>query len=169
MWTHPGKKLLFMGGEFAQGREWNHDASLDWHLLEHSSHEGIARLVGDLNRLYRDFPALHFSDARSDGFEWMDADASHLSVFAYLRKATDVAPAVLVICNFTPVLRENYRLGVPSAGFYREILNTDAAIYGGCDQGNDGGVQSEDQPSHGRPFSLNVRVPPLATLVFTLV
>jgi 1,4-alpha-glucan branching enzyme len=99
----------------------------------------------------------------------MDADAAHMSVFAYLRKATDLAPAVLVVCNFTPVVREDYRLGVYEAGFYREILNTDAALYGGCDQGNSGGVQTSEQPSHGRPFSLNLRIPPLATVMFSLV
>jgi 1,4-alpha-glucan branching enzyme len=168
MWAHPGKKLLFMGGEFAQGREWNHDSSLDWHLLEHDCHRGMQQLIGDLNQLYRNLPALHWGDAQSQGFEWVDADDRHLSMFAFLRKADGLAPPLLVVCNMTPVVREDYRVGVSLPGYYRERLNTDASLYGGSDQGNAGGVMSEAIGAHGRPYSLSIRVPPLATVVFEL-
>lgn len=167
MWAHPGKKLLFMGGEFAQGVEWNHNVSLDWHLLDVHFHQGVQRLVQDLNRLYRECPQLHRHDCNPQGFEWVDADDRHNSVFAFIRKADNCAP-MLIVANMTPVLREGYRLGVPSAGYYRELLNTDARLYGGGDYGNGGGRVAESEESHGRPWSISLTLPPLATLVFTL-
>jgi 1,4-alpha-glucan branching enzyme len=167
MWTHPGKKLLFMGGEFAQGVEWNHNVSLDWHLLDVHYHQGVQRLVQDLNRLYREYPPLHRHDCNPQGFEWVEADDRHNSIFAFIRKAEHCAP-LLIVSNMTPVTREAYRLGVPAAGYYRELLNTDAQIYGGGDRGNGGGCVAQEQESHGRPWSINLLLPPLSTLVFIL-
>lgn len=165
MWGHPGKKLLFMGGEFAQGREWDHNSALDWHLVDEVHwHSGIKKLVEDLNHLYTQTPALHFNDCEARGFEWLDADDNAASVFAFARKAHD--KLVVVISNMTPVLREGYRVGVPRAGFYKERLNTDAAIYGGGDKGNAGGVVSEKISSHGREESILLTLPPLATVYF---
>lgn len=168
MWAHPGKKLLFMGAEFAQGREWNHDASLDWHLLGIAPHAGMQLLVKDLNRLYQQHPALHWGDASAQGFEWVDADNAHLSVFSFVRKAEAYGALVLVVVNMTPVVRQNFHVGVPSAGFYRELLNTDAALYGGSETGNAGGVLAQPVPACGRPYSLNLTLPPLATVYFSL-
>lgn len=167
MWAHPGKKLLFMGGEFAQGAEWNHDQSLDWHLLDMSCHQGIQNLVKDLNSLYTKHPALHQNDCKHDGFEWIEADDDHNSVFAFLRKS-DNTPPILVVSNLTPIARKSYRLGVPASGYYREIMNTDAEYYGGGDQGNGGGCIAEDTPSHGRDRSIQVTLPGLSTLMFIL-
>ncbi|AZB64194.1 1,4-alpha-glucan branching protein GlgB [Cereibacter sphaeroides] len=166
MWAHPGKKLLFMGGEFAQEREWNHDASLDWHLLDDPSHAGMKRLVADLNREYRKRPALHRMDCDPEGFEWIDAGDSENSVLSFLRKAPGEKP-VLAVCNLTPVVRSDYRIGVPEGGEWREILNSDAAIYGGSDVGNPGGLQAEEVSWHGRPASLRLTLPPLATIFVT--
>jgi 1,4-alpha-glucan branching enzyme len=179
MYAQPGKKLLFMGGEFGQWDEWDHNHSLQWHLLEHESHRGIARLIGDLNRIYRDEPALHTGDCASEGFEWVDCNDEHLSVIAFLRKTVPGAGggasagervsgggAVLVVCNFTPVPREDYHVGVPASGRWSEILNSDAQIYGGSGVGNLGGVQSTGQPHHGRPDSLRITLPPLGVLFF---
>jgi 1,4-alpha-glucan branching enzyme len=163
MWTHPGKKLLFMGGEFAQEREWSHERALDWQLLDKPLHAGLKRLVRDLNTLYRECPALHAQDCDAGGFEWVEADDAAHSVYAFLRHGG--GGHCLVVCNFTPVPREGYRLGVPAPGFYRERLNTDSALYGGSDAGNIGGVQAEAVPSHGRAWSLMLRLPPLSMLV----
>lgn len=138
MWAHPGKKLLFMGGEFAQEREWNHDGALDWHLLEDPLHDGIRRLLGDLNAAYRGEEALHALDAEPDGFRWVIGDDAGNSVFAFLRRGRDGAPPVLVVANMTPVPRSSYRVGVPRAGRWREALNSDAAVYGGSGMGNFG-------------------------------
>ncbi|MHA1158233.1 MAG: 1,4-alpha-glucan branching enzyme, partial [Alphaproteobacteria bacterium] len=168
MWGHPGKKLLFMGGEFAQGREWNHDASLDWHLLEVNWHAGVQRLVRDLNRLYRDLPALHQRDCRADGFEWLEANADADSVFAWIRQGEDGARPVIVVCNFTPVARDAWRVGVPAAGHWVERVNTDADLYGGGGRGNFGGVYSQAIAAHGRSHSLQIVLPPLSTLIFEL-
>ncbi|TQV80059.1 1,4-alpha-glucan branching protein GlgB [Exilibacterium tricleocarpae] len=168
MWTHPGKKLLFMGGEFAQGREWNHEASLDWHLLDIPLHAGVQRLVRDLNHLYRRTPALYQCDCESCGFAWLDHLDAESSIFAYLRFGYEGSAPVAVISNFTPVPRHGYRLGVPAAGYYAERLNTDAAVYGGSDLGNAGGLHAEPLPWQGQPQSLLITVPPLATLVFEL-
>jgi 1,4-alpha-glucan branching enzyme len=168
MWGHPGKKLLFMGQEFGQGTEWNADRSLDWHLLDTGWHKGVQTLIKDMNRLYRDEPALHQLDCDGAGFEWLESNDAEASVLAWLRKGRDGAPPVLVICNFTPTPREGYRLGLPAAGRWREILNTDAAIYGGSGIGNLGMIATEEVASHGRPFSARITVPPLGTLWFRL-
>ena len=140
MWTHPGKKLLFMGSEFAQEREWNHDHSLDWHLLDDEGNRNIQTLVRDLNRLYRETPALHVHDADPAGFEWIDGNDSDNSAYAYVRHGGAGDPPVLVVCNFTPVVRKAHRIGVPRAGRWVERLNTDAAFYGGSNVGNAGEV-----------------------------
>ena len=165
MWTHPGKKLLFMGGEIAQHREWNHDRSLDWHLLDQPRHAGMQRLVRDLNRLYAAEPALHARDCEPEGFRWVVLDDSQNSVLAFLRFGGEGTRPALVVCNFTPVTRQGYRLGVPQAGGWREVLNSDAAIYGGANTGNGGRVQAEGAASHGLPASLTLTLPALGTLV----
>ena len=164
MWMHPGKKLLFMGGEFAQGREWNHDQSLDWHLLGHEPHRQMQQWVRDLNRLYRAEPALHVADCSADGFEWIDTGDAANSVLSFLRRGG--GPTIVVACNFTPVPRHNYRIGVPGGGFWRELLNSDASCYGGSGQGNLGGLDAAPIPSAGRPHSLNATLPPLGIAVF---
>ncbi|MEE4378740.1 MAG: 1,4-alpha-glucan branching protein GlgB [Candidatus Competibacteraceae bacterium] len=166
MWTHPGKKLLFMGCEFAQGREWNHDAGLEWHLLDTHFHAGVQQLVRDLNRLYLNLPALHERDCESEGFLWIQADDSENSVFSFLRLGGEDATPVVVACNMTPNVRSGYRIGVPTAGFYTELLNTDAEIYAGSNVGNGGGVQTEPMPWLGQPHSLFVTLPPLGTVIF---
>ncbi len=166
MWTHPGKKLLFMGGEFGQWREWNHDDSLDWHLLEHAPHQGLLRLVGDLNRLYRSERALHQRDFSNEGFQWVGLHDWESSVMSYLRKGEDPADCLLVVCNFTPVVRHDYRVGVPRSGHWAEVLNSDAAVYGGSNIGNDGGAQARPHPEHGFPQSINLVLPPLSVSVF---
>jgi 1,4-alpha-glucan branching enzyme len=170
MYTQPGKKLLFMGAELAQWREWNHDRELDWHLLEHHHHAGMHAWVRDLNHFYRTEPAAHELDFDPAGFEWLDADDAWNSVLSYVRKSRPRVDGtrqdeLLVICNFTPLVRENYRVGVPGVGLWREILNSDAEVYGGSGIGNYGGVESVPVPSHGRPHSLNLRLPPLGVLV----
>jgi 1,4-alpha-glucan branching enzyme len=166
MYGHPGKKLLFMGDEFGQTNEWNHEASLDWHLLEMGPyHRGLQRLVQDLNGLYRTQPALYQVDFSSEGFQWMDCDDSDASVVSFVRRARDPEDFLLVVCNFTPVVRGGYRVGVPRGGFYHERLNTDGAIYGGSNVGNAGNVLAEPIPTHGQPYSLRLDLPPLATLV----
>lgn len=164
MWGHPGKKLLFMGCEFAQSREWNHDQSLDWHETNDPQHRGVQLLVRDLNHLYRSNPALHAMDCRADGFEWIEGGDSDQSVFVWARRAGD-APPVVVVCNMTPVLRR-YRIGLPSGGAWAEILNTDAAAYGGGNQGNMGGIWGEDIPHRGRAHSAEITLPPMAALWF---
>ena len=167
LWTHPGKKLLFMGGEFAQWSEWQHDHSLQWHLLEHAPHEGVRRWVRDLNRLYRTTAALHQRDFAPEGFEWVDCDNADDSVIVYLRRGVDPHEVALIACNFTPVPREHYRVGVPIGGTWTERLNSDAQEYGGSGIGNLGSTEAEPQSSHGRPYSLALRLPPLAVLVLT--
>jgi 1,4-alpha-glucan branching enzyme len=165
MWAHPDKKLLFMGCEFAQGREWDHDNSLDWHLMDETHwHGGVQKLVEDLNNLYTSTPALYYDDCEARGFEWLDADDNEASVFALARKAHN--DVVIVVSNMTPVLREGYRLGVHKLGFYNERLNTDAGIYGGGEKGNAGGVNAEAIPSHGRENSITITLPPLSTVFF---
>ncbi len=168
MWGHPGKKLLFMGQEFAQPAEWNHDRSLDWHLLDDRRHAGMRALIRDLNRLYRASPALHELDCESHGFEWIDANAAEESIFAWIRHGKEGAPPVVVVCNFTPVERGAWRLGVPVAGRWAERLNSDAADYGGQGRGNLGGVASQPAASHGRSNSIEIVLPPLSTLIFEL-
>jgi 1,4-alpha-glucan branching enzyme len=164
LWAYPGKKLLFMGGEFAQWSEWNADRSLDWHLLEQAAHQGIRRLVRDLNNIYRHFPALHELDCEPQGFEWICHDDTDQSVFAFVRRARD-GSFVVAVCNFTPVPRHGYRLGVPAAGSYREIINTDNAVYGGSGVGN-AAVASEAVAWQERAQSLVISVPPLATVMW---
>ncbi len=164
MWAYPGKKLLFMGQEFAQGVEWNVEAGLEWPLLDVGPHRGIRALVRDCNRLYREQRALHERDCEPDGFRWVEVDDRERSVFAWLRFGGDGAPPVVAIANFTPVPREGYRIGLPLPGRWREILNSDAAAYGGSDRGNAGGVDSHPGESHGQPCFANVSLPPLGTL-----
>jgi len=165
MFGHPGKKLLFMGCEFAQMREWNHDRSLDWHLLDDERHVGVQRLVRDLNQLYRSAPALHQLDFVPAGFEWMDhQDAAH-SVLAFVRRGSDTRSFMLVVCNFTPTAQTGYRIGVPQSGEYRERLNTDSAHYGGSNLGTPlGAATAEPLPWQGQPQSLVLTLPPLATV-----
>ena len=166
MWTHPGKKLLFMGGEFAQRNEWNHDQSLDWHLLEHESHQGVQRLIKDLNATYKSIPALYELDCDSQGFEWLDSQNNEQSILIYLRLGKkDTSPA-LVIVNLTPTTYENYSVGVPLAGFYRECLNTDSHQYGGSNLGNGVGVHSFNELYAGQNNQLTLTIPPLATMIF---
>ena len=164
MWAHPGKKLLFMGGEFGQRREWNHDDALEWWRLDDHYHAGVQRWVEDLNRLYRGEPALHEIDFDPAGFAWIDANDSEDSVLSYLRKARD-GSSLLVVANFTPVPRDNYLVGVPDPGHWRERLNSDATLYGGSGIGNQGGVDSVPVAAHGHYHALNLRLPPLAVLV----
>lgn len=164
MYGHPGKKMLFMGGEFGQWREWNHDTSLDWHLCALDRHAGLQRFVRDLNWLYRQEPALHELDHDWTGFQWIDfRDGAH-SVIAFLRKARKQDDQILCLCNFTPVPRYDYRVGVPAEGYYRELLNSDASAYGGSNIGNAGGLQTQALASHGLPHSLAVTLPPLSVL-----
>ena len=165
MYTYPGKKLLFMGGEFAQQREWDFDHALDWELLDESPHRGVHQLVRDLNRIYRDIDALHQRDCDAAGFSWVDCEDHANSVIAFLRLADDTTEHALIACNFTPVVRHAYRLGVPSGGRYREVLNTDATVYGGSGVGNLGAVAAEQIPAHDRPYSLSLTLPPLAAVV----
>ncbi|MCQ4158436.1 1,4-alpha-glucan branching protein GlgB [Roseomonas sp. GC11] len=165
MWTHPGKKLLFMGGEIAQRREWNHDFALDWHLLDQPPHAGVQRLVRDLNQLYRGLPALHERDAEAEGFRWVVLDDAQNSVFAFLRQGREGTPPALVVCNFTPVLRQGYRIGVPRGGAWREAFNSDAAIYGGANNGNGGLAHAVETASHGFDAALELQLPGLSTLV----
>ena len=166
MWGHPGKKLLFMGQEFGQGAEWNYQQSLDWHLLDVGWHKGVQLLVKDLNRAYRELPALHQRDCDGSGFAWVDANNAEESVFAWLRHGDAGAPSVLVVVNFTPVPRPGYRIGLPAPGRWVERLNTDATLYGGSGMGNLGGVEAEAVPWHGHPWSATLTLPPLAALYF---
>jgi len=166
MLGHPGKKLLFMGNEFGQWSEWNHDASLEWHLLEHPLHAGLQRWVRDVNTLYRGAPSLHELDFNSAGFEWIDCKDYERSVVSFLRRGKTPDDQLLFVCNFTPVVRQNYRVGVSQGGHWAELLNSDAPLYGGSGQGNFGGLKTVPLPIHGRPFSLNMTIPPLGTLVF---
>ena len=165
MWCHPGKKLLFMGQEFAQGAEWNHDRGLDWFQLDHPQHRGVQQLIRDLNRLYRDEPALHTTDARSDGFYWLDADDAEKSTYAFVRQAADGA-RLAVVANLTPVAREGYRLGLPGPGVWREMLNTDGIAYGGDGAGNFGQIRADGGPAQGQAHSAVIYLPPLSVLVF---
>ena len=161
-WAQPGKKLLFMGGEFGQKREWSHEAGLEWWVLQFPVHSGVQKLVTDLNRVYREQPALYEREFDSATFEWVDADDADSSVLSFLRRGHQ--DVILVVGNFTPVLRKEYRIGVPEGGRWRELLNSDAQIYGGSNQGNGGGVMAEPVPHHDRPFSVKLTLPPLGIL-----
>jgi 1,4-alpha-glucan branching enzyme len=165
MFSHPGKKLLFMGDEFGQWAEWNHDTSLQWHLVANPMHSGLLRWVRDLNTLYRGEPALHALDFESRGFEWIDSNDAQRSVISFIRRGKS-DELVLCVCNFTPVPRQNYRVGVPLECFWKEVVNSDAPLYGGSGQGNIGGLTAVPLPIHGRPFSLNMTLPPLGFLAF---
>ena len=166
MWAHPGKKLLFMGGEFGQRREWTHEGELEWWVTGLSEHAGVQRWVADLNRVYREEPALHQLDFTHDGFEWIEANDPENSVLAFLRKPRGDGPLIAAVCNLTPIPRPNYAVGVPRGGRWSEILNSDAALYGGAGWGNLGGQDASPVGSHGRPFSLTITLPPLATVYF---
>jgi 1,4-alpha-glucan branching enzyme len=167
MYAQPGKKLLFMGGEFGHRREWAHDGTVEWNLLQDEQHSGIQQWVTDLNRLYRNEPALYERDINPNGFEWIDCTDAESSVISFLRKGTSTEEEVLVVCNFTPVPRPNYRIGVSHGGFWKEVLNSDATLYGGSGWGNLGGLEAVQIPLHGRTHSLTLTLPPLATLFFT--
>ncbi|MDE3080424.1 MAG: 1,4-alpha-glucan branching protein GlgB [Paracoccaceae bacterium] len=167
MWTHPGKKLLFMGCEFAQGAEWNHSRSLDWHLLERPQHRGMQNLIRDLNHLYRSTPALHVNDCQPEGFQWLEANDAENSVFAFIRRGGPQDPAVVVAINFTPVERRGYRLGFPAPGHWHEAFNSDSEFYGGGNRGNLGGVETEAKGWHGQMQSAAVTLPPLSAVIFT--
>jgi 1,4-alpha-glucan branching enzyme len=166
LYAHPGKKLLFMGGEFGQQREWSHEGSLDWHLLQQPSHQGIQRWVKHLNILYKGEPALYENDFTPDGFEWVDCSDWEESIVCFLRKGREEGEALLAVCNFTPVVRHNYRVGVPFGGYWKELLNSDAREYGGSGQGNFGGVEASPVPFHDRYASLSLTLPPLGILFF---
>ncbi|MBA4373076.1 MAG: 1,4-alpha-glucan branching enzyme [Thermodesulfovibrio sp.] len=166
MFSHPGKKLLFMGGEFGQGHEWKFNSSLDWHLLQELPHQRLQRYSRDLNRLYASEAAMHEVDFQHQGFEWIDFHDTDNSLISYVRYAKDRGDHIVVVCNFTPVPHYGYRIGVPEPCFYREILNSDSRLYGGSDLGNAGGLQADPVPCHGRPFSLNMTIPPLSALYF---
>jgi 1,4-alpha-glucan branching enzyme len=166
MFAHPGKKLLFMGGEFAQEREWNSDISLDWHLIGDPLHAGVQRLVRDLNALYRATPALHELDCEPEGFAWIDCNDSDQSVVSFLRQAADGKGTIAAVSHFTPVARRGYRIGVPYPGVWVERVNTDAEAYGGSNAGSGGQITAEPWPMHGRPYSIVVTLPPLSTVIF---
>ena len=166
MWTHPGKKLLFMGQEIGQREEWNHDASVPWHVLEFEPHRKLQNLARELNRIYRANPALYEVDFHHSGFEWIDFHDAESSVIAFLRRAEDPKDFLVFCCNFTPVPRKGYEFGVPEEGFYEEILNTDSEFFGGTNLGNGGMVSSRPIPKHDRPHSISVTLPPLAVVGF---
>jgi len=163
-YSQPGKKLLFMGNEFGQWSEWYHETSLDWHLLKYPLHAGMQQWVEDLNRLYLQEPALHDLDLSPAGFDWVAANDSDQSVLTFLRRGKTTGTIILVACNFTPVPRQAYRVGVPWGGFWKEVLNSDATEYGGSGMGNAGGLEASYDGSHGRPYSLNLTLPPLAVV-----
>jgi 1,4-alpha-glucan branching enzyme len=169
LYGHPGKKLLFMGAEIGQWSEWKHDESLDWHLLDYPPHQGVQHLIRDLNRIYRNEPALHEIDFEPAGFEWVDLHDWEGSALSFIRKSRDGNNPILVVCNFTPVPRSQYRVGVTRGGFWQEIFNSDAREYGGSGLGNLGGVHASDVPVHGRQFSLTVTLPPLCVVYFKSV
>ncbi|MCL5056239.1 MAG: 1,4-alpha-glucan branching protein GlgB [Firmicutes bacterium] len=169
MFGQPGKKLLFMGGEFGQWKEWNHAESLDWNLLEYPLHSGLQKWVSDLNQIYRRESALYELDSDPSGFEWGDCQDWEQSILSFLRKSKDGKRLTAVVCNFTPVPRIGYRIGVPLSGMWKEVLNSDAECYGGSNLGNGGGVMAEELPAHGKPFSLTLILPPLGVLFFEKV
>ena len=165
MYATPGKKLLFMGDELGQGREWNHDSQIDWYLLQYPSHKGLQKFVSDLNRTLSEQAALHEWDFDPNGWEWIDANDSEGSTLSFVRKAPN---GEIVVCafNFTPVGRADYRLGVPRSGHWQELLNSDATDYGGSGWGNLGGTEAREEPWHGRPWSLTIGLPPLGAVFF---
>ena len=166
MYAQPGKKLLFMGGEWGQWREWNHDESLDWHLLQYQQHIGVQKWIQDLNRIYRSESALHELDCNPSGFEWVDCNDVGSSVLSFIRKGMSPDEVILVVCNFTPVPRQDYCVGAPFGGFWKELLNSDAKDYGGSGLGNLGGIEAKTISCHGRPYSLNLTLPPLSAVFY---
>lgn len=166
MWMHPGKKLLFMGNDIAQWNEWNCDESLQWHLLQWESHQGMQNLIRDLNRLYREQPALYERDFTSDGFEWIDCQSADDSVLGFIRRAADPTDELVICTNFTPVVRHNHRIGVHRPGWYQEVFNSDSQHYGGSNVGTFPGAHAEEKEWHGRPWSLNINLPPLGIVAF---
>ena len=164
MYAQPGKKLLFMGSEFGQWNEWNHDKSLDWHLLQYKPHQGLQKWVSELNGLFRTEPSLHEIDFEQNGFEWIDCNDNESSTLSFIRKGRVKTETVLVFCNFTPVTRSNYRVGVPYEGLWCEVSNSDSVEFGGSGQGNQGGIESSPITAHGRKQSLNLTLPPLAVI-----
>jgi 1,4-alpha-glucan branching enzyme len=168
MYAHPGKKLMFMGLEFGQWREWSHERSLDWFLLDAPQHAGIQQFVSDLNRCYTSEPSLYEVDFEQPGFEWIDCNDHEASVISLIRRALDPDDWVVVVLNWTPVVREGYRIGVPDAGYYEERLNSDATLYGGSNVGNEGGRETEPVAAHGHAQSLVLTLPPMGGLIFKL-
>jgi 1,4-alpha-glucan branching enzyme len=168
MFTHPGKKTLFMGMEFGQWSEWNVWADLEWHLLEYAPHQQLKQFMGNLNHLYRQEPALYTQDFAEPGFEWIDCSDNRHSVVAFLRRAKDSEEFVIVVCNFTPQPHSHYRIGVPELGFYTELFNSDAREYGGSNMGNLGGKWTDEWSYHNRPYSIDLCIPPLGTLILKL-
>jgi 1,4-alpha-glucan branching enzyme len=164
MWAHPGKKLLFMGGELAQEQEWSHDRSLDWHLLERPAHSGVQALVRDLNRIYRKEPALWEIDHDPAGFRWLEANDASSNALAFMRLSREGKRKLVCVCNFSPVPRHGYRLGLPVGGRWRELLNTDSTLYGGSGVGNLGTVEAEERRWHEQPYSAEVTLPPLSVV-----
>jgi 1,4-alpha-glucan branching enzyme len=165
MYTMPGKKLLFMGAELGQWSEWNHDGSLDWHLLQFKEHAGLKQALKDLNWLYRSRTALHQRDCEPEGFQWIDCNDGDAGVISYIRRGADPNDFVVVVCNFTPVVRRDYRIGVPRSGRYYEAFNSDSSFYGGSNVGNGDGLCTLGAPRHGQPDSLSVTLPPLGAFV----
>jgi 1,4-alpha-glucan branching enzyme len=168
MWTHPGKKRLFMGGELAQWNDWNHDDGPQWELMDFATHRGIQQLVADLNKTVIENPALHYHDFSGEGFEWVDCQNAQDSTLVYLRKGTAEHAPILVCSNFTPVPRPDYRIGVPESGFWKEIFNSDSEAYGGSNFGNYPGRATTGTPHHGRGDSIQANLPPLGTTMFRL-
>jgi 1,4-alpha-glucan branching enzyme len=166
MYAQPGKKLLFMGDEFGQGHEWSHDRSLDWWILQYPVHFGLQSWVRDLNHLYRNHPAMHEIEVDPHGFEWVDCNDAPMSVISLVRKSKNPRDTILVACNFTPVPRKDYRVGVPGGGWWKELLNSDGQEYGGSGMGNGGGAMADKQEQHGRPYSLTLTLPPLSAVFF---
>jgi 1,4-alpha-glucan branching enzyme len=165
MFTYPGKKLLFMGCEFGQGDEWNHHKALDWYVLDYPHHQGIQHLVRDLNKLYVKYPELHFYDFESQGFQWIDCHDHEQSIISYIRKSKD--KNIVVVLNFTPVKRDNYRIGVPCEGIYKEVINSDSSYYGGSNVGNNEVVIAEPIAWMGFPYSLKLTLPPLGGIALS--
>jgi 1,4-alpha-glucan branching enzyme len=163
MWAHPGKQLLFMGGEIGQEREWNHDWSIDWHVLDDPAHRGLQKMVADLNKTYQSIPALWEQDFTPEGFRWIDANDADNNVISFYRKGADDS-VVACICNLSPLPRSDFRVGLPKKGPYSEVLNTDAAPYGGTNTGNMGSVVAVDRPWHGLGYSADVTLPPLGVV-----
>ena len=166
MWAHPGKKLLFMGSDIGQWNEWNCDESVHWHLLQWESHQGVQRVVRDLNKLLQEQPALYQLDFDHQGFEWIDCQSASESCMAFIRRGKDSSEELIFVCNFTPVVRKEHRVGLPHSGWYQEVFNSDSEHYGGSNVGNFPGVQAEPIEWHGRPWSIKIKLPPLAAVIF---